>query len=263
MSTRVVVVGALGRMGEALRRAFADEADLEIAAGVERPGHPGLGSPCGSGQVVAHLGEILAQVDVVVDFALSDGVAERARASADAGRCYVCGVTGLDDAAWQELRTAAMRVPVVYAPNFSIGINVLCRLVGVARQLLSAEYDVEVVEVHHRAKSDAPSGTAARLVEAVIEAAEVNRVRNGRCGLVGAKEAGEVGIHSVRTGDVVGDHTVVFGGPGERIELTHRATSREAFARGVAASVRFCVGHEPGLYGMPDVLGASHESPRA
>ncbi|MFO7638799.1 MAG: 4-hydroxy-tetrahydrodipicolinate reductase [bacterium] len=254
MSIRVGIVGVLGRMGSAVGRALGGAEDIRLIGGVERTGHPGLGRPCGDGEVVAGLAELLGGVDVVVDFALGDGLAERVRACAGSGRGYVCGVTGLDEPTWQELQDAARTIPVVHAPNFSVGVNLLLRLAGEARRRLGPEYDVEVIETHHRQKRDAPSGTAARLVEVILDAARVSRVRNGRCGLVGAKEQGEVGIHSVRTGDVVGDHTVVFGGPGERIELTHRATGREAFARGAVLAVRFCVGRAPGFYGMADVL---------
>ncbi|HDR00356.1 MAG TPA: 4-hydroxy-tetrahydrodipicolinate reductase [candidate division WOR-3 bacterium] len=252
--TRVGIVGVLGRMGAAVRAAVESEPDLVLAAGVERAGHPDLHTSCGEGEVSASLTEILSRVDVVADFALGDGLAERARACAGAGRGYVCGVTGLGASAYDQLKVAARSIPVVYAPNFSVGINLLARLAGEARRLLGAEYDVEIVETHHRAKRDAPSGTAARLLEAILDAAEVSRVRNGRCGLVGAKDPTEVGVHSIRTGDVVGDHTVILGGPGERIELTHRATGREAFANGAVRAVRFCVGRTPGLYGMADVL---------
>jgi 4-hydroxy-tetrahydrodipicolinate reductase len=255
---RVGIAGALGRMGGAVLDVLEMEEDIVVAAGVERPGHPGLGRPFGRGEVVVSLSEVLGQIDVVVDFALGDGVAERVRTSAGAGRGYVCGVTGLDNHTYTELRLASQAIPIVYAPSYSIGMSVLVKLVGEARRMLGAEYDVEVVEIHHRDKRDAPSGTAARLVEAILDVAEVNRIRNGRCGLLGAKDSGEIGIHSVRTGDVIGDHTVVFGGPGERLELTHRATSREAFARGVVAAVRFCADRAPGLYGMSDVLAAAH-----
>lgn len=252
MKTRVALVGCCGRMGRAIRELARDDDDIELVAGVERPGHPELGKRCGSGKVVADLGAALSGADVMVDFALAEGVAERIRTAADAGRACVVGVTGLDDAALAELERAAGLVPTVLAANFSIGVNALYELVARARDLLGPGFDVEVVETHHRLKQDAPSGTARELVRRLAR----DGVRHGREGRAGAKPRGEVGVHAVRTGDVVGDHLVVFGGPGERLELVHRATSRRAFAAGALAAARFVQGRRPGRYSMADVLAA-------
>lgn len=255
MTTRVVLVGCCGRMGRALRELAADVEDVELVAGVEVAGHPELGDRCGSGRVTGDLASVIDTADVVVDFALAGGAADRIRAAAAAGRAWVGGVTGLDEEALVELDRAAGRVPVVLAANFSLGVSVLCELAGRARELLGPGFDVEVLETHHRLKQDAPSGTARELVRRLAG----DSVRHGREGRVGVKPRGEVGVHAVRTGDVVGDHLVVFGGPGERLELVHRATSRRAFAAGALAAARFARGRAPGRYTMADVLAAARD----
>lgn len=252
MKTRVALVGCCGRMGRAVRELAAETGDIELAAGVEVPGHPELGTSCGSGMVTDSLAVALKRADVAVDFALAEGAAGRIRETAAAGRAWVGGVTGLDDAALAELERAAGLVPTVLAANFSLGVGVLCELAGRARELLGPEFDVEVVETHHRLKQDAPSGTASELVRRLAG----DSVCHGREGRVGVKPRGEVGVHAVRTGDVVGDHLVVFGGPGERLELVHRATSRSAFAAGALAAARFAHGRAPGRYSMADVIAA-------
>lgn len=251
---RIGIVGCQGRMGSEVGRLVAAAADLALAAGVERPGHPGLGSDYGTGRISAEVESVLAGVDVLVDFALPQGIGGRALACAAGGKPYVCGVTGIPEDEGAAIRRASEHVPVVRAPNFAIGVNVLYRLARAARRLLGPDYDAEVVELHHRGKLDAPSGTARRIAELLSDPAAGGRTVCGREGRTGPKDRVEVGIHAVRSGDVVGEHTVVFGGPGERIELTHRAASREAFARGVLQAVRFAAAARPGLYSMDDVL---------
>jgi len=251
---RVGLIGARGRMASAFAGACEEASGIELSAGIERPGHPDLGSPFGTGVLSADLEPALRESDVVVDFSSRDGLEARVDRVAEAGKPFVCGVTGLGEQSMQVLREAGGRIPVVWAPNFSLGINVLCELCARAVELLGEDYDIEVIETHHRGKKDAPSGTALRLLDVLRGEAARRSAVFGREGHAGPKLAGEIGVHAVRTGDVVGEHSVVFGGPGERVELIHKAASRQAFARGAVAAVRFVLRQEPGFYDMADVL---------
>lgn len=235
---RVGVVGAGGRMGSTVCRLVLAEKDLKLTAAVERRDHPDLGRQVGDCPLVSNLHESLGLVDVLVDFALAADIPDRARAAAVTGKAYVCGVTGLSDEAMEEVRRASAKIAVVYAANFSVGVSVLNRLATYAAGLLGPGYDIEIVEAHHRQKRDAPSGTAKNLAESL-----------GRTG-----PGKQVPVHSIRAGDVVGDHTVVLAGPGERLELTHRATSREVFAYGTLRAIRFVAAAKPGFYSLSDVL---------
>jgi 4-hydroxy-tetrahydrodipicolinate reductase len=247
-------------MGLAVADVLGSTPGFDIIAGVERPGHPDLGRSFGSGRVESDLAVMLDRADAVVDFAGPGGLRQRVECSAQADVAYICGVTGLDAQDQQSLHDAGNRVAVVYAPNFSVGVNALYRLVVQAARLLGAEYDAEVVETHHRLKRDAPSGTARHIVELLRQATGRDELTMyGREGQVGEKPVAEIGVHSVRTGDVVGEHVVVFGGPGERLEITHRATSRAAFVTGVVAALRFVETRGPGCYAMSDVLGADRK----
>lgn len=228
---------------------------MVIAQGVERPGHPDIGKPFEQGELAGRLEDVLDLVDAVVDFALPEGCELRAQLAAGSGKAYVTGITGLSPEQVKALGQAGVKAPVVYAPNFSHGVNLLYRLAQDAAKSLGPDYDIEVLETHHRHKEDAPSGTARKLVEILSKASSAREVVHGREGKTGEKPLRQIGVSSVRTGDVVGEHTVVFGGPGERIELTHRAGSRQAFAAGVIAAVRFVRGRKPGFYSMSDVLG--------
>jgi 4-hydroxy-tetrahydrodipicolinate reductase len=254
--TRVVVAGAAGRMGSEVCRLLPTSEGIELVGGVEIPGHPLLGTRLGTGSMNQDLGSLITAADVVVDFSTPAAMIANLRTAASLGKPFVSGVTGLDQAQVRDLEDCSRRSPVVHAPNFSVGVNVLCQLAAEAAKRLGPDYDVEVIETHHRQKRDAPSGTAMRLVDVIRLNTRRNRLSYGRKGVPGAKPEDEIGISSVRTGDVVGDHTVVFGGPGERIELTHRATSRGAFASGVLAAVRFVLGRSPGLYSLDDVLAS-------
>ncbi|MEO0077437.1 MAG: 4-hydroxy-tetrahydrodipicolinate reductase [candidate division WOR-3 bacterium] len=238
---RVVVVGCGGRMGREVCRLIETQPDMVLAGGVEESGHRLVGSALGLGTVTDELADCVAQADCVVDFSTAQVAAANCATTARAKKPYVTGVTGLSDEARSVLARCAALIPLVYASNFSLGASVLARLVTEATRLLGPGFDVGIVDTHHRAKKDAPSGTALRLLEAVEQAGP-------------QKEKGRGQIVSLRVGDVVGDHTVVFGGPGERLELTHRATSRLAFASGVLAAVRFVVERRPGFYTMEDVL---------
>lgn len=261
----LVIVGAAGRMGRALLLASAAQADLRLTAAVVRPGHPlvgqDVGSPVGLALGVTATSDLdaaLALADVVVEFTGPEGCAEVARAAAAAGVPLVSGTTGLDASARAVLAEAARHVPVVHAPNMSVGVSVLTVLVERAARALGPGFDAEISEVHHRHKRDAPSGTALRLGEAVAEGRDQHLADHAvhvREGQTGPRPDHAIGFAVVRGGDVVGEHTVHFLGDGERLELTHRAERRDNFAQGALRAARWLPDQAPGLYGMRDVLG--------
>lgn len=242
---RVAVHGARGRMGGRLVRLI--------------DGDPGLALACGLGRGDA-LPAALGGADVVVDFSTPDGTARVCEAAHDLRLPAVVGTTGLDPRGRAAVEALAARAPVVLAPNTSAGVHALLRLVVEAARLLGEGYDAEIVEVHHRAKADAPSGTALSLARALAEAAGgslEDRAVYHREGRMGPRPPGSVGVQAIRGGDVVGEHTVLLLGDGERLELTHRCTDRDVFARGALRAARWVTepGRVPGLYGMGDVLG--------
>ena len=239
---RVLLVGAKGRMGQAIAAA-AEGTDAAIVAGLDQGDD---------------LTKEIGACDVVVDFSHSSATNAICKACLGAGKPLVSGTTGHSNEERAFLEKAAKSVPVILAPNFSVGVNTLFWLTRKAAELLGKEFDLEIVEMHHRLKKDAPSGTARRLAEILGEARNLDYARNvvhGREGLIGERPSDEIGLHSLRGGDVVGDHTVTFAGRGERLELTHKASSRETFAVGALRAARWIVGKPPGLYSMEDVLG--------
>ena len=263
---RVVVTGVSGRMGGHLVRAVRSEADLVLAGATERPGFPaGLDAGTAAGlqplgvPVESDLGAALARgADVVVDFTSFEASAAHAATCAEHGVALVIGSTGFTKEARARVESAARRVPIVLSPNMSVGVNALFALVAEAARILGDAYDVEIVEMHHGKKKDAPSGTAMRLAEVAAEALRRDPARDlrfSRHGMIGERPAREIGVQTLRGGDVVGEHTVYFLGEGERLELTHRATSRDQFARGAVRAARWSVGRPPGLHDMFDVLG--------
>ncbi|MEJ0000686.1 MAG: 4-hydroxy-tetrahydrodipicolinate reductase [Verrucomicrobiota bacterium] len=241
--TRVIIVGAKGRMGEALvRLALADPA-LELAATIDK------------GESLA---EVIDRGDVVIEFAQHAVTPETVRLAAERGKALVIGTTGHTEAERAAIAAAAARVPAVFAPNFSVGVNLLFYLTQIAAEVLGEDYDQEVVEMHHRLKLDAPSGTARRLGEILAEASGgtyEELARHGRQGDTGVRPKRIIGMHALRGGDVVGDHTVHFSTVGERLELTHRASSRDTFAAGALRAATWARRQPPGLYSMQDVLG--------
>jgi 4-hydroxy-tetrahydrodipicolinate reductase len=262
---RIAVLGAAGKMGRAIVRALVDEPGATLSAAVERAGAPEIGQDAGTlaglaaGGVAVRAGLPAAnEADVWIDFSAAAAAPAHARGAAAAGAGYVLGTTGLLPADREEVAGAAGRTPVVLSPNMSVGINLLLRLVSDAARALGPGYDIEIVETHHRFKRDAPSGTALRLAEAVAEGTGRDlqqTARYARHGDIGPRTKEEIGVQTLRGGDVVGDHTVFFFGLGERIEITHRASSRETFARGAVRAALWLAGRAPGLYDMRDVLG--------
>jgi 4-hydroxy-tetrahydrodipicolinate reductase len=246
-------------MGEVVRAALAREPELRLAAALEVPGHPDLGRSLEHGvELVDDPRKALAGCDVAIDFSRPAGTLAALRLAAEAGVAYVTGTTGFSQAELEELAGLAKRVPVIHAPNFSVAVNVLAWLVREAVRRLGPGYDAEIVELHHAAKRDAPSGTALRLAEAVAEgrgASAGPRLVLERAGDTGARQPGAIGVQALRGGDSPGEHTVMLLGRGERLELAHRAQTRDHFAEGAVRAARWLVGRPPGLYSFEQVLG--------
>jgi 4-hydroxy-tetrahydrodipicolinate reductase len=263
----VAVLGCAGRMGRAVMAEVLAAPDLRLAAGLERHGHDALGRDLGTLAGAEALG-IAAGDDaglalrgarVAIEFSSPEASAAHAGQAAAAGVAYVVGTTGFDASHKEALERAARRIPIIWAANMSLGVNLLVALAErVGRALGPEAFDVEILEMHHRHKVDAPSGTALALGEAVARGRGValDRVAvRGRDGMTGPREPGAIGFAALRGGDVVGDHVVTFAGVGERLELAHRATDRRIYARGAVQAARWLAGRPPGLYGMGHVLG--------
>ncbi len=263
---RTIVIGAAGRMGRMLINHIQESQDLELSGAVEWPGCPLLGQDAGlvaggreAGiKITANLAALAGQADAIIDFSTGD-VAADAEIAVKAGCSIVIGKTALDDDGKEKLRQLATRGGrIVFASNMSIGVNLLFSLVGKIARTLGEDYDIEIVEMHHNQKKDAPSGTAVTLAEKICEAKGLSYkddVVHGREGIVGARTKSEIGMHAVRGGDVVGDHNEINPTGAERVELTHKASNRDTFAKGALRAVRFLHGAKPGLYDMQDVLG--------
>jgi 4-hydroxy-tetrahydrodipicolinate reductase len=266
---RVAVTGAAGRMGRALIQAIDEADDVSLGAALVRPGSTLAGGDAGELAGIGPLGVTLSgdlgaaadAFDVLIDFSVPGAALDNLESCAFSGKPVVIGTTGFDADGLARIHEAAERVPVVLAPNMSVGVNVAFKLVELAARALGADADVEIIEAHHRHKVDAPSGTALHFGERV--AAALGRTLDemavySRQGITGARARGTVGFATVRAGDIVGEHTVLFAGHGERLEITHRAQSRANFAEGALRAVRF-LQRSPkgsaGLYGMEDVLG--------
>jgi len=249
---KIVVNGALGRMGKRIIACAGDDASIEVVGAVDLLEHDA------TPYVTTDLAEAISPADVVIDFTSHVGMPGTIDLVADAGKALVIGTTGLTADEQAGIERAATRVPIVYAPNMSVGVNLLFKLVGEVAATLGKSYDIEIVEAHHNQKKDAPSGTARKLAENIASAIGRDLEKDavyGRQGITGARGAREIGIHAVRAGDIVGEHTVIYAGPGERIELTHRAQSRDTFARGALRAAKWVVGKPPKVYSMLDVLG--------
>lgn len=265
--TRTMILGAAGRMGRMLIAHVLQDPDLVLAGATEAPGNPTLGQDAGvlagcDAYGVAVTDDALAlldAVDVVIDFTAPGCTMAVAPKAASKGCNLVIGTTGLTQDDKDVLAGLAKNgARIMLAPNMSVGVNLLFYLCGKVTPILGDDYDIEVVEMHHNRKKDAPSGTAVHLGEILARAAGMDYdvdTCHGREGMVGARPRKQIGMHAVRGGDVVGDHTVIFATDGERVELTHKAGSRETFAKGALRAVRFLARAEPGMYDMQDVLG--------
>ena len=261
---RAVLAGAAGRMGQAILRLLEESEGIALAGAFERPEHPSIGSSLGGISLGSSLDEIEAPWDVIIDFTAPEASVRNIAAAASLRRSAVVGTTGFTPEDLSRIEEAARQIPCVLSPNMSIGVNILFQLVETAARLLGPGYDAEIVESHHRHKKDAPSGTALRLAAAVASAREVQLEavrRDGRTGEAGPRPEGEIGLHAVRGGDVVGRHEVLFAGEGERLVFSHEVSGRGNFARGALLAARWAVGRPPGLYSMLDVLESNESVP--
>lgn len=239
---RILLVGAKGRMGQAITAA-AEASKAIISSAVDQGDD---------------LTKKISECDVVIDFSHSTAIKTICQACLAADKPLVTGTTGHSKSERVFLEKTAKSLPIVSSPNFSVGVNALFWLTRKAAEMLGNDFDLEVVEIHHRMKKDAPSGTAKHLAEILCAARDLDdsaNVAHGREGLVGERPTKQIGVHSIRGGDVVGDHTVIFAGRGERLELVHKASSRETFAMGALRAARWILGKPPGLYSMENVLG--------
>ncbi len=263
---KVAVTGAAGRMGGRIVTAIREAEGLELAGAVERPGHEmigqdaGLIAGCGAAgvKITASLDEALKNADVLIDFTFPEVTLKNLATCVRLGKKLVIGSTGFTPAQRAEVQKAGEQISVVLAPNMSVGVNACFKLLKETAKILGPDFDVEIVELHHNKKKDSPSGTAVRMGEVVAEALgrDYNQVANfHREGMCGERTPEEIGMQTVRGGDIVGEHTVYFIGMGERIEITHRAMSRDMFARGAVRAAAWLAAKEQGMYDMQDVLG--------
>ena len=264
--SRIAILGCSGRMGRMLVCEVAAAEGCILAAATEQPGSDAVGRDAGTvagldplGTAVLDDARAAARLsDVLVDFTVPAAAAGHAAVAADSGTALVVGTTGLDRDGIAALEQAAAAVPVVYAPNMSLGVNLLFAVTEQVARTLGDDWDIEIAEMHHRYKADAPSGTALGFGRAAARGRGVDPeavAARGRDGVTGARRRGDIGYAVLRGGDVAGEHTIVFAADGERVELTHKAGSRAIFARGAVRAARWAAGRAPGLYDMADVLG--------
>jgi len=262
----VVVAGAAGRMGNRLVALLQEDKELRLVAALEAPGHPALGRDAGEAAGVGRLTvpitadaeAVLGKDRILIEFSVPEASLAHARLAARQGARAVIGTTGFTAAQREELAAVGRSIAILVAPNMSVGVNVAFRILADMARMLGDDYDVEIVETHHRFKKDAPSGTALRMAEVVAEALGRDLAKTAvydRHDRLAERTRKEIGMAALRSGDVVGEHTVSFGALGERLELTHRAQSRDNFARGALRGARFIATAKPGLYSMQDVLG--------
>ncbi len=267
MSIKVAVLGASGRMGRNLIKAVHETEGLTLAVAVDRPGNAFIGSDAGqlAGMdalgvyIVDDLAAVVDQFDVAIDFTRPEGTLQHLEICRQHGKKLVIGTTGFDEAGLQAIDAAAKEIAIVFAPNMSVGVNLVLKLLQLAASVLDPEqYDIEVIEAHHRHKVDAPSGTALRMGEVVAETLGWNLKEVavfGREGITGARPSKQIGFETIRAGDIVGEHTVMFTTEGERVEITHKASSRMTFAKGAARACVWLNDKPCGLYDMQAVLG--------
>ena len=263
MKPKLIVSGAAGRMGRRIISLAIEADEFNIIAAVESQDHPDIGKDAG---IVAGMQQINvkldsvypAAADVVIDFSQPAAADKTIDYCAENGAALVLGTTGLSEEQREKIKTASEKIPVIYATNMSVGMNVLFSLVGKVASMLGDEYDIEIIEQHHRFKKDAPSGSALTLAENICAATDSEfpgSLVHGRSGKDALREKGTIGMHSIRAGDITGIHSVIFGTLGEKLSLNHTAHSRDTFARGALRAAKWLIGKEPSLYSMADVLG--------
>lgn len=266
---KVTVIGACGRMGRLLVSSVAQADDMELVGAVDAPGIPLIGKDAGEVAGVGALGvkvvddsqlsEVMKKSDVAINFsAPKEKVLDHIRVAVENQKPMVIGTTGFNEEELKTIKELTSKIPCVMAPNMSAGVNVLLKVVKEVAKVLGDDYDVEIIETHHHFKKDAPSGTADRIAQVIADALgrDLNEVGiYGRKGIVGERPVKEIGVHAVRAGDIVGDHIVLFGGIGERLEITHRAQSREPYVRGALKAARWVINAPKGLHDISEVLG--------
>ncbi|MFH1799768.1 MAG: 4-hydroxy-tetrahydrodipicolinate reductase [Candidatus Omnitrophota bacterium] len=263
---KLVMAGAAGRMGKTILQLASRDKAFKITGGLEQRGHAALGQDLGpvlgrdlmGVKITQDATAAMKHADVLIDFSHFSALPENLKAAVKTRTACVIGTTGIPAPMLWQIQAASREIPIVQSPNMSVGVNLLFKLAAIAGKALDESYDLEITEVHHRMKKDAPSGTAMKLLEILLEARgrDIKKdVVYGRKGETGAREKGKIGVLALRGGDVVGDHTVSFFGDGERIELVHKASSREAFARGALLAAKFLAKKKQGLYHMQQVLG--------
>jgi 4-hydroxy-tetrahydrodipicolinate reductase len=263
---KITVMGATGRMGSRITALSKDYHGLHLAGAVERAGHEAVGKDIGhvigvgdtGVKVTDKLSDIISGCDVIIDFTSTASTLQHLKLAAENKKAMVIGTTGFEKEQIEIIKKASSEIPVVLAPNMSVGVNLLLKVLHDVARTLGDDYDIEIVEAHHRLKKDAPSGTAMKMAQVIADAVNRNLEEVAvyeRKGLIGERTKKEIGIQTLRGGDVVGEHTVFFYGLGERIEITHKASSRDTFARGALKAALWLASRAPGLYDMQDVLG--------
>ena len=261
---KICMAGACGRMGRRILEIALAEG-IDVGGAFDTASMSGMELVIGSEvhkpriiTVSSDAGTEIAKSDVLIDFTVAEACVGNVKAAAEHSRPVVVGTTGLNEAQKADLKSYANKIAIVYAPNMSVGVNVLFKITSEVAAILGLDYNVEITEIHHNQKKDSPSGTAVHLAERVAQSLGLSyaeETAHGRSGMVGARPVREIGVHALRGGDVVGEHTVSFVGQGERIELTHKAHNRDNFARGALRAAKFAIHAKPGMYDMQDVLG--------
>lgn len=263
---KAIVAGAGGRMGGRIVTMISEADGIELSAAFEHPDSPAVGRDAGEVAGIGKIGvtiedsidKVMDKGDVIIDFTFHEATVKHAEKAAEAGRAMVIGTTGFSNEEKARIEELSSKFPCVLAPNMSVGVNLLYKLLEMTAKVLGDDYDVEIVEAHHRMKKDAPSGTALQLGRVVAKALgrDFDQVAvYERHGMIGERSRKEIGIQTIRGGDIVGEHTVFFCGIGERIEITHKASSRDTFAKGAVRAAKWVAGKGPGFYSMQDVLG--------
>lgn len=260
--TSIAITGATGRMGRRLVALARESGAFTVAGALERADHPDIGRDAGEIAGVGAIGvplsaELMGQPQVLIDFTVPAATRQWLKVCVDRKIAMVIGTTGLTEDDFAQIDAAAKQIPVLWAPNMSLGVNVLFKIAGEVAKLLGEDYDIEIVEGHHRFKKDAPSGTALGLADAILKATGKTRdaLVYGRHGDEAVRQKGEIGMHALRIGDEVGMHTAYFAALGERLELTHKATNRDTFVHGALKAATWLAGHQPGRYAIADMLG--------
>ncbi len=263
---KAIVAGAGGRMGGRIITMINDAEDITLGGAFEHPASPAVGQDAGTAAGLPALGvtiapglsEVMDSGDVIIDFTFHTATVKHAELASESGKPMVIGTTGFSAEELDTIRGLAHKFPCVLAPNMSVGVNLLYKLIDMAARVLGDDYDIEIVEAHHRMKKDAPSGTALQLGRVAASALGRDLDKVGvfeRNGIIGERSREEIGIQTVRAGDIVGEHTVLFGGIGERVEIVHKASSRDTFAKGAVRAAKWIVAKDAGFYDMQDVLG--------